>query len=71
MHRSQLSLYWLEQIRRETARFVHFLGVIPNEARNLAQGDRITLRPKHWQSSIGGILRSAQDHHTHDGRSDF
>jgi hypothetical protein len=23
MHRSQLSLYWLEQIRRKTARFVH------------------------------------------------
>ena len=37
MHRSQLSLYWLEQIRRKTAHFVHFLQVIPSEARNLAQ----------------------------------
>src|SRR5437764_1422565 len=25
MYRSQLSLYWLEQIRRSNARFVHFL----------------------------------------------
>jgi len=52
MHRSQLSLYWLEQIRREIAPFVHFLRVIPSKAKNLAD-NWITLKSLCITSFVG------------------
>src|SRR5881398_2313822 len=55
MYRSQLSLYWLEQIRRANAPRVHSPPiVIPSEARNLPQADGPRSDPSISQTSCAG-----------------
>jgi hypothetical protein len=61
MYRSQLSLYWLEQIRRSIGRFVHFLQRHSERSEEPLAGLWIILQPKRVPNFIGGVLRFAQD----------
>jgi len=60
MYRSQLSLYWLEQIRRAIGRFVHFLQSHSEQREEPLTGLSITLQPQRVPNFIDEIpsLRS-------------
>src|SRR5437868_4155312 len=60
MYRSQLSLYWLKQIRRSIGRFVHFLQRHSERNEEPLAGLWIILQSKRAKL-IGGILRFARD----------
>jgi hypothetical protein len=55
MYRSQLSLYWLEQIRRAIGRFVHFLQRHSEQREQPLTGLSITLQPERVPNLIGEI----------------